>query len=270
MSTGTTTDNLFADIATVPYVLNDTWNGNTAIGVWQSTISVTGKAVSVQPTGQTDIYDYFLIELVGQSSLTVNKGNRPPVGYGLTIDFNTPNEPPPPVELILSSPDTTVTTTTYSDSLSYSFNGSIGFSPSGPSVSIGSSQTISNTTTSSIASLEVLNLSGVSGSVAGSWQYIIAANSLEAEGATPLLGQVLVRRPHSAAPFLINVEVAVYFSNKHLPTGLNWNGVSQFIESFSGGHLPPLAKGNARIAMQHTRTLEAPPLPLSVTAEAVG
>ena len=270
MSTGTTTDNLFADIAAISYVLSDTWIGNAQVGVWNSEISVMGKSMSVQQSHSTDVYDYFLIELVGQSSLGVNQGNRPPAGYSLNIDFITPNEPPPPVELVLSSPDTTVTTTTYTDSISYTFNGSIGFSPSGPSVSIGSSQTITNTTTSSIASLEVLNLSGVNGSVAGSWEYIIAAKSLEAQGATPLLGQVLVRRPHSSEPLRVNVEVAVYFSNKHMPAGLDWSGVSQYITGYQGDHMPPLTKGNASVGMLYTRMLDAPPLPLSVTAEAVG
>lgn len=270
MTTGTTTDNLFADIAAIGYLLSNTWNGNAQVGVWHSDISVMGKSISVQRQNSADVYDYFLIELVGQSSLTVSQGNRPPAGYGLNIDFITPNAPPPAVELILSSPDTTVTTTTYSDTLSYTFNGSVGFSPSGPSVSIGSSQTISNTTTSSIASLEVLNRSGVSGNVDGAWQYIIAAKSLETQGATPLLGQVLVRRPHSPDPLAINVEVAVYFSNKHLPTDLDWSGVTQFVHNFQGDNLPPLAKGNARIAMQYSRTLDAPPLPLPASAEAVG
>jgi hypothetical protein len=57
------------------------------------------------------------------------------------------------------------------------------------------------------------------------------------------------------------VEVFAYFNNKGLGENLDWTGLSQAITGFDGGNLPPLENGNARIAMQYSLTLAAPPAP---------
>lgn len=259
---------LFDEITNLGGVMDNTWNGNAAVGVWSFNMTLDARAVSEQKTPDDPIYDYFLIGLVGQSSLSLNQGNRPSFGYGLVVDFG--GTPPAGLELLLSSPNTTVTTTTYTSGFSWGLSGSIGFTNSSNGKagggSIGGSFSFSHSTTRSVASLQVLNRSGLEGSLRGHWEYIVDPKALEDQGETPLMGQLLVRRPHSADPLTVNIEISTYFSNKHLAKNLDWNGLDQCIFDFTADHLAPLEKGHARISMQYSRKLAAPPLPQPASA----
>ncbi|MEH0196796.1 hypothetical protein V7S57_15780 [Caulobacter sp. CCNWLY153] len=260
-----TSDNLLAEVSTIMQPLANHWPGNAEVGAWDFGFSVNGKPISVQPENSSQVYDYFQIELVGQSSLATI-GNRAPAGYGLYVTYEAPTEPPAGLQLIAAKPDTTVASTTYDDTISWTATGSFGFSSDGGiSVSFGGSKTMTHSTSTTVSDLQILNRSHVGPSAIGHWEYIVAAGSLEAQGATPLLAQMLLCRPHSADPLQIQVEVFAYFNNKGLSDNLNWTGLSQAVTGFNGDNLPPLENGNARIAMQYTLTIDAPPAPTAAS-----
>ncbi len=279
MPDGSSTENVFANVKSIAQELENSWPGNSQIGRWNYRIAVSTWAMSVQPNGSTDTFDYFLIELNGQSSLEA-RGDRSVAGYSLYVGYNVPLQPPfktvtgpfgiampvtqgPPdgLELIASSPDTSVASVSYTDTISQTVGGSIGFMGDSPTGSVSSSTTITNSTTRTVSDLRIVNLSGVEDNLTCQWQYIVTAGSLEAQGETPLLGQMLVRRPHSTDPLKIQVSVYAYFGNDGLDDSSDWQGLGQYIHAFNGDNLPPLEQGNARVAMLHDLAIDAPPTP---------
>lgn len=261
MADGTTTsNNLLAQVGAIVQQLQNSWPGNAEVGAWDFGLSVNARPISVQPAGDDQVYDYFQIELVGQSSLATI-GDRAPAGYALYVSYNAPTKPPPELELVQAQPDTTTASETYSDGVSWTMSGSFGLSSKGVTFSVSGSKTMSHSTSVSVSDLQVLNLSQVGGVPVGHWQFIVASGSLEAQGETPLLAQMLLRRPHSTDPLQLQIEVDAYFNNKGLSNDLDWSGLSAHITGFNGDNLPPLDYGNARIAMQYDLTVAAPPPP---------
>lgn len=278
MPDGSSTENVFANVKSIAQELENSWPGNSQIGRWNYRVAVSTWAMSVQPNGSTDIFDYFLIELNGQSSLEA-RGDRSVTGYSLDVGYTVPLQPPfktvqgpfgamqitqgPPdgLELIASSPDTSVASVNYTDTISQTVGGSIGFMGDSPTGSVSSSTTITNSTTRTVSDLRIVNLSGVEDNLTCRWQYIVTPGSLEAQGETPLLGQMLVRRPHSADPLKIQVQVFAYFDNDGLDVNSDWQALGQFILGFEGDNLPPLEQSNARIAMLSELAIDAPPTP---------
>src|SRR5690349_17890677 len=110
MSEGSS-ENLFANVRAIAQELDLTWPGTAVIGAWNYRVTLSAWPMSVQPSGSSDIFDYFLVELNGQSSLGASD-DRSVVGYQLNIDFYDPviGGPPPGLGLIASSPDTSVAT----------------------------------------------------------------------------------------------------------------------------------------------------------------
>lgn len=235
--------------------------------------------MSAQENGSADTFDYFLIELNGQSSLAA-RGGRSIAGYGLYVDYTVPYQPPykivttswgpqpvtqgPPdgLELIASSPDTSQATNSYTDTISQTVGGSVGFMGDTPTGSVSASTTITNSTTRTVSDLQIINRSGVDDNLTCEWQYIVNPGSLEAQGETPLLAQMLVRRPHSADPLKVGITMLTYFSNNGLNiSDLEWQGLDQFMPGFAGDNLPPLEQGNARLSMCYNLAIDAPPSP---------
>lgn len=264
MSEGSS-ENLFANVRAIAQELTLSWPGTPVIGMWNYRVSLSAWPMSVQPTGSSDIFDYFLVELNGQSSLG-GMEDRSVVGYQLNIDFYQPphfDAPPPGLELIASSPDTTNATVSYTASVSTTVGGSVGFMGEAPTASVSASVTMSNSTTRSVSDLTIVNRSGVEDNLTCSWQYKVTPGSNEASGTTPLLAQFLVRRPHTADPLKCNVEVSAYFNDDGSLAGRNVpaSGPGSFM-TFAGQTDPQLLEiGNARMDNIHSIELAAPPAP---------
>jgi hypothetical protein len=278
-------ENLFSQVRAIGSEESGTWPGNDYVGKWNYRIAVSSWPMSVQPHGEDQIYDYFLVEFNGQASLGM-RHDQLLKGYSLYMNFDVPLNPPyqkgivkvfgvdteydithaspPGLELIASSPDTSVASTSYSDGVSTTVGGSIGFFGDSMAGSVSASTTISNSTTRTVADLRIENHSGVEDNLTCEWYYEVSSDSLEAEGETPLLAQFLMRRPHSEDPFLVNLAVSAFFDNGGDPEGLgrhDWSDVD-FTSGFeSNDRQPTIYQNAARISKTHQVSISAPPAP---------
>jgi hypothetical protein len=278
-------ENLFLNnLQSIGQELDFTWPGNAQVGRWNYRISVMAWPISICPQGSSEVFDYFLIELDGQASLET-RGYRGPQGYELYMDFyqrkaSTPTVMtptgivgvlPPGLELIKSSPDTTVATASYSDSISQTLGGSAGFFGESATASFNAAVTMSNSTTRTVSDLRIENRCGLHDNFSPDWQFLINPHSLEAEGATPLLAQFLIRRPHSSDPLVFSIWVYAFFSRlsvlpdpglRGLPPNA-WAGLDDYTFLFNAPDLPELLQHNARIGKGNPVSVAAPPPPPS-------
>ena len=283
-----------------------------AAGTWNYRIAVSSWPLSVKPTNEDQVWDYFLVEFTGQSSVMGNNGALK--GYALTVRFGenkpfhdtTPAQPAPSImpmhltmgeainnlripdgalvwtlpeglELVATSPDTTVATTSYTDSTSTTVGGSLGFFGGDLTGSISASTTIGSSTTRSVSDLTIENRSGMEDNVSCWWIYQVQPGSKEAEGDTPILAQFLVRRHRSEDDLPLTVGMSALMDGTSILFG-QLSGAIQAVQggpaptpadpavtvtnSFSGAQWPALYLDNtAALSKQHPLTIKAPPAP---------
>lgn len=248
------TTSLFANVNAIATVMERRCGGNDAIGGYNLNMTVSNFPISVRPTGQTDTFDYFLVEVQGKAHL-ISQGDWQPNAYGIYVGL------PQGAEMVDSSPDTTSSTTSYTASVSTTVGGSFGFFGGDLTGSVSASETIGHSTTQNTADLRIMNLQDDNAMI-----YLIARDSLLTQAEAPLLAQFLIKRPHSDATLDLSFTWRAYFQGGDRGAlGGGWSGVDQCFSGFENPahpeREPDYAKDSAAVDYVSKVNLTAPPAP---------
>jgi hypothetical protein len=236
------TSNLFDSVRSIASEITRRWNGNKTLGGYDLNMAVSNTPLSVRPKGSNDVFDYFLVQLQGKAHLKARAGNQVNA-YAIYLELFDG------AELIDSSPDTSVASTSYSASVSTTVGGSFGFFGDELTGTVSASETISRSTTQTVADLRIQNLED-DNAIA----FLVARDSLMAMSETPLLVQYLIKRPHTSGDLRMFLNFRAYFKGGDLIDNANdpdWSGVDQFF-TVSGRITKRNCKSSCVIAEQWT------------------
>jgi hypothetical protein len=248
--------NLFNNYRAIDTHLTRRFGGNEAIGGYNLDMTISHWPISVRPTGSDDVFDYFLIQLQGKAHL-ISRGDFQVNAYAITFSL------PQGSELVETSPDTSIASTSYTASTSTTVGGSIGFFGEEATGSISASETISHSTTQVVQDLRIMNQQDENRIV-----YLVARDSLLTQAETPLLCQLLVKRPHSSDALAISFDIRAAFTGGDRGDWIsqqNWAGVDNFLCGFvypaHPDRIPSFLKDSAAVDYNLALQLTAPPLP---------
>ena len=245
---------IFDKVRAIDQNIHARWPGNRAVDGYNLDITVSHWPISVQHA-EDPLSDYFLIQLQGKAHLGARHDFQVrayEISYAIGQDH---------VEVIDTSPDTTESVTTYTASASTTVGGSFGFYGDTPTGSVSASETITHSTTQNVADLRIMN-----GQDKNKITYLIARDSLLTKSETPLLCQLLLKRPHSDDDLTVRLNFRAYFSGGDRGDwlqGLDWNGLEDWTSHFTGDELPDYISESAAVDLMYHVHLKAPPVPNS-------
>jgi len=238
-------------------------------GPWVASYNILTWPISVQQNASALIYDYYLVQIEGAASFTSTADWRLD---SHSIDV-VPRGDVSKIELIETSPSTTIGSTSYTTGITTTLGGSVGFSGSGPSFSVNASVSLNNSTTKSISDLQIENVSmlDMTPAINSAWRFIVAPDQVD-EVDTPINVEFLYRTPHGTGLNLTMCfsiylaggapdEINALINNGEGQQALS-NGTDKvFMISGFEGQKDRYLSGKARFEIDRNLTLTSPPAP---------
>jgi hypothetical protein len=192
--TDTTTLDIFESLKALTAEIDIDWTDR-ALGPWIAHHNVLVWALSVQTDQNSPIYDYYLVQIEGEAQFTSRSAWKLAAH---TLDVRPTAPDLSVVELIDTSPSTTVGSSSYTTSISTTVGGSLGFFGDQPTATVSASVSFNNSTTRQISDLTIQNVSmgDMTPPLNATWRFEVADGSPMAESNCPINVEMLYRVPH--------------------------------------------------------------------------
>jgi hypothetical protein len=263
MSTVTPLD-IFDSAAAIASVIDISWSQN-AFGPWRAHYNVMTWSLSAQHDSSSPIYDYYLVQLDGDASFLSTGAWR--------LDSHSIEVGPhgDGVELIETSPSTTIDSTSYTTGITTTVGGSVGFMGEIPTGSASASVSMNNSSSRNISDVNVENISMSSGQDSASWRFIVAPGSLTAQSDCSVNVEILYRTPHGAG-LIFDVTFGTFLAGGGqdeicalIPTNhSNGSDGPEEVEVMTSFHgdVDPYFSDKAALYVVKTVNLVSPPAPI--------
>jgi len=211
---------IFGKVKDIADLVKVDWVEGT-FGPWLGELNVMAWPLSCKHSATDPVYDYYMIQVEGAVSYQDRGGEWSPVGFGVDV---VPVAPTPLtlIDMLDTSPSTTVGATSYTTGITHTVGGSIGFFGDQLTGSVNASVSWNNSSSRSTSDLVIQNVSmrDMEPPIKASWRFEVAPDTPLAGSDCPINVEVLYRAPHGHAALSIQVVHSVYM------TGSSWEGNS--------------------------------------------
>jgi hypothetical protein len=211
------TFNIFQSVRSIADQVKVDWTDG-EFGPWLSELNVMAWPLSCRRAASDPIFDYYMVQIEGEVSYQDRGTGWSLSAYGIEVEPLSPM-PLSLIDLIDTSPSTTVGATSYTTGITETVGGSIGFFGDQLTASVSASVSMNNSSSRSISDLIIENVSmrDMDPPIKASWRFEVAPGTPMAASNCPINVEFLYRTPHGSG-LTFSVVLSVYM------TGSSWAG----------------------------------------------